>query len=264
MKLHSKTASSDSIAQAFVAQAKTISPAIMRLGTGSTAALSVDELEATILTDTEFLLRTLALANSAFYSQQNEIRCLRTALVVLGVDAIHNLAASLLARALHSSPSATDECLLRHSYAVGMVAQMLCETHRKAHPRTAFAAGLLHDTGVLALQTLGYEDDSQFADHDSLGGEIAEILGLSPVLGQAIRVHGDCESRDHDYTALEATIYIANEIAIQCGYSHDRESPGDANRLHDLVTKLELNASDLKVLTEALPERLEEIEVPPL
>lgn len=261
MTLRPETVSSDSIAEAFITQAKTITPAVMRLGTGSAAALSVDELEATIITDTEFFLRTLALANSAFYSQQNEIRCLRTALVVLGVDTVYNLAASLLARALHTSPSATDECLLRHSYAVGMVAQMLCEKHRKANPRSAFAAGLLHDTGILALQVLGYEDDSYFAKHDAVGGEIAEVLGLSPALGNAIRLHGGGVFHDHDYTALEATVYVANELAIQCGYAHDRESPGDAARLHALLTKLELNASDLTALTEALPERLEELEV---
>lgn len=261
MTMNPDIGSGDSIAQAFIAQARTISPAVMRLGTGSAAALSVDELEATILTDTEFFLRTLALANSAFYSQQNEIRCLRTALVVLGVDTVHNLAASLLARALHTSPTATDEGLLQHSYAVGMVAQMLCETHRKASPRSAFAAGLLHDTGILALQALGYEDDSHFENHDFLGAEIAEILGLSPALGNAIRCHGNCNFLDHDYTALEATVYVANEVALQCGYSHDRESPGDVNRLHGLVNRLELNASDLEALTNALPDRLEALEV---
>ena len=261
MTLHSVIAPGHSIAEAFVSRAQTISPVVLRLGSGDGRRLSIMELEASIVVDAEFTLRTLALANSAFYSQQHEIRSLRSALVVLGANTVHNLAASLLARALHASPSAPDANLLAHSHAVGMMAQMLCEAHNLADPQSAFAAGLLHDTGILALAALNCEDDKALANHDQLGGDIAQLLGLSPALASAIRCHGDAgHFSGNDYTALEATVYVANQIAISCDYSHEQESSGDPDLLDQLVDQLKLKASDIDALAAALPDRLEILE----
>lgn len=261
MTLQSVIAPGNSIAEAFVSRTQAISPTVMRLGSGSSGRLSIVELEATIVVDAEFTLRTLALANSAFYSQQHEIRSLRGALVVLGANTVHNLAASLLARALHASPAAPDENLLAHSHAVGTMAQMLCEAHNLADPQSAFAAGLLHDTGILALQALNYEDEQEFANHDQLGGDIAQLLGLSPSLASAIRRHGDADDfDDHEYTALEATVYVANQIAIACDYSHEQESSGDPAHFDQLIDQLNLTAADIDELAAALPDRLEFLE----
>lgn len=261
MSLAVSNANHGSLAKEFISRSGSISPSVLRLGGGASSAMSVRELESAIVADPEFTLRALALANSAFYSQQHEINSLRGALVVLGVDAVHNLAASLLAKALHASPTATDERLWEHCQAVGVAAQILSESHRQTDPKQAFAAGLLHDIGLLALQTLGRSDDDAHVHHAGLGADIAELLGLSPSLVAAIRFHDETGSAREEVTPLEATIFIANEIVEQCGYGLDGDSSGDQSRVIELAAQLTLEESDLEALIEALPSRLENHQV---
>ncbi len=250
----------DSIAHAFISRSKPISRTVMRFGGGNCGALTITELETAIAIDPEFSLRVLALANSAFYSQQHEISSLRSALVVLGAETVHNLAASLLARALYATPKTEDENLWQHCHAVGVAAQMLAEVHRKVDARSAFAAGLLHDIGLLALQALDQDDPELFSCHEALGGEIAQLLGLSPSLAAAIRGHGGHETGEKTHASLQATIYIANEVAIRCDYAHDKESAGDDDCLREFIGFLELEESDTDALAAALPARLQALE----
>ncbi|MFK7885360.1 MAG: HDOD domain-containing protein [Gammaproteobacteria bacterium] len=250
----------DSIAHAFVARSQAISPAVLRLGGGNSSALTIRELEAAISLDPAFSLRALALANSAFYSQQHEISTLRDALVVLGAEVVHNLAASLLARALHDSPKTVDEVLWEHCHAVGLASQMLAETHRRVSPRSAFAAGLLHDIGILALQSLDHDDPESYARHEEIGGQIALLLGIAPSLSSAIRSHGGGASAEPDNAPLEATVFVANELALRCGYSHDRESAADDRRLRANISFLGLEEADFDALGAALPARLQALE----
>jgi putative nucleotidyltransferase with HDIG domain len=257
MNGHSQKNVSTSFAHAFISRSGSISPTVLRLGSGDSGILTINELEAAVVTDPEFSLRALALANSAFYSQQHEISSLRGALVVLGVSTVHKLAASLLSKSLHSSPDAGDEALWQHCQAVGVAAEMLCEVHQQVDPHQAFAAGLLHDIGILALQVLEQEDSELFADHAIVGAEIAYLLGLSPALSSAIAHHDEHQNSDCEDTALETTIYIANEIAARCGFANDRENYGDEKRMQTAVASLAMLESDIDVLATGLPTRMQ-------
>ncbi len=249
-----------SLARAFVAEAGPISPSVLRLGSGDCSALTLDELETVVAADPEFSLRTLALANSAFYSQQHEISSLRSALVVLGTEAVRNLAASLLAQSLHAAPGAIDEDLWQHCQAAGAAAQMLAEAHRRVSPPQAFAAGLLHDIGMLALQGPACGDAGQALDHAALGAEIADLLGLSPPLSEAIRHHDDSGGDEFADVPLVATVYVANQLAARCGYACDGDAGGDGELPYSPVSSLGLTESDMDTLADGLPARMEKLQ----
>jgi len=245
-----------SAAKTFVSGSRTISPVVLRLARGDTVTLTLKELEDAIASDPEFLMRTLALANSAYYSQQHDISSLRTALVVLGAETVHNLALSLLARSLHNSSSSMSDSLWKHCQAAGVAAQMLAEVQRTVSPRSAFAAGLLHDIGLLAIDTLSHENNVPLSDHALLGAEIADRLGLSPSLSEAIRTHDDESQSNQEESLLASTVRAANEIALRSGYTHDSEHEPDENTISSSFARLNLNEEDIGALVAALPVRM--------
>lgn len=218
----------------------------------------LDELEETVAADPVFSLRTLSLANSAFYSQQHEIKTLRGALIVMGADAINNLAASLLARSLHASPTKFDDALWQHCQAVAIAGQMLAEVHGRVEPKQAFAAGLLHDIGIMAIQGAG--DASDLVQHAAFGAEIADILGLSSSLSEAIAFHDNPQQDGLTNPALVETVFVANALAARAGYAYDGESMSDEEIFCDLVAGLTLEESDIATLLQSLPERIQQMQ----
>jgi len=230
------------------------------LGSGDSDALSINDLEAAIVIDPELSLRTLALANSAFYSQQHEISALRSAVVVLGADAVHNLAASMLARSLHSSPSVIDESLWQHCQVVAVAGQMLAETHGQIGPNQAFAAGLLHDIGILAIRNADGSDGEYLIEHAAVGAEIADLLGLSPSLSEAIKNHDAAHSFNFSEAPLEATVSLANHLAERCGYAYFGESVSGEDLVCSLVANFKLKDSDIDALADGLYARLEKLQ----
>ena len=219
--------------------------------------MTIGQLEDLVGTDPEFSLRVLALANSAFYSQQHEIKELRGALVVLGSTTVHNLAAGLLLRGLIGENSAAADAIWQHSQAVGVAAELLAGMHRKVDARQAYVAGLLHDIGLLVA--LGVNGDNVDVDaatgsHAELGAEVAELFGLSPTLSAAIRRHHDDPLND---APLEATLAVAELVATQAGYALDMDEGISDTVVAGALENLELLANDLDTLAECLPMRLD-------
>jgi putative nucleotidyltransferase with HDIG domain len=253
------TASISPIALSFVAGATTPSPVVIRLAQNRVDDASVDDLETIIGTDPEFSLRVMALANSAFYSQMYDISTLRGALVLLGVETVCKLAASVLSRSLITTPRRHDNSVWRHSQAVGIGAELIAELHRRTEPRRAFVAGLLHDIGVPAILNYSGEASPDIARHAEVGAEVADCLGLSPQLITAIRYHDNPPETERS-NVLVATVCIANQLAIRNDYSHEAEAPLEHELFHDVLARLGLGEPDLDTLAIGLAGRIEAFE----
>lgn len=254
------TSSEKSIAAQFVAGVSVASPTVLALAQDAGGDVPIADLESMIAGDPEFSLRVLALANSAFYSQQHDIASLRSALVVLGADTVRNLAASLLSRSLLATPRQSDSSAWRHAQAAGVAAQMIAEVHRRADPQRAFVAGLLHDVGISALLAYGNPEAPDIDSHVEVGGEIAELLGLAPCLISAIRQH-DTLDVDADSDPLDVTVALANRIAIRAGYSHEAENAGDDDHhCCSALNLLGLGDADIDAMTIGLTHRIEAFE----
>lgn len=245
----------DSPAQRFVDNVTHVSPVVVSLGQGAATTMPIGQLEELIGTDPEFSLRVLALANSAFYSQQHEITELRGALVVLGSTTVHSLAAGLLVRGLIDKSSAAAEAVWRHSLAVGVAAELLAGVHRAVDAKQAYVAGLLHDIGLLVTQQVGGADvEIDASSHAALGAEVAELMGLSPVLAAAIRHHHNDPLGN---APLEATLAAAELVADQAGYALGADQAGSDAVVTAALEHLELLPKDLSTLAEHLPHRID-------
>jgi HD-like signal output (HDOD) protein len=149
--------------------------------------------------DPALATRILKVVNSAFYGLPGQIGSVERAIVLLGLNAIKNIAvaASLgqLFRGVKLCEGFTAKDLWTHCIAVGVAARELAKQMKLPIADEAFLAGLIHDTGMLVgLQVwpdklreaceLARTSERDFCeverevtgvDHQQLGAGLAEL-----------------------------------------------------------------------------------------
>ena len=116
---------------------------------------TADDVTALLETDHVISARVLRLANSAYYGLRHRVDSIRRAVVVLGFDAVCQLA---LATSVFKTFSSQRQFALdpqdfwMHAFGTAKAAQLLCHGQVKVHsPEGCFTAGLLHDMGKYLL-----------------------------------------------------------------------------------------------------------------
>src|SRR5438552_1272417 len=103
--------------------------------------------------DPALVTRIMKVVNSAFYGLPGQIASIERAIVLLGLNAIKNIAvaASLgqLFRGSKLCEEFTAKDLWTHCIAVGVTARDLAKQMKLAVSDEAFLAGMIHDVGIL-------------------------------------------------------------------------------------------------------------------
>lgn len=187
--------------------------------------------------DPSFTLRMLRVANSPFYGFSSSIDTVDKAVAVIGTSQIRNLALSMsVANTFAGLPNnlMSMDNFWRHSLYCALIARTLSRQVRGSDPQAVFTAGLLHDIGELVIfnrlpgqakaslllvldqldelpvyqaerQTLGF-------DHAQLGGELARLWNLPPLLEESIACHHSIGEAQR-YPRETALVHIANILA---------------------------------------------------
>src|SRR3954470_2166753 len=115
----------------------------------STAA----QLHKIVAHDPALATRILKVVNSAFYGLPGQIGSVERAIVLLGLNAIKNIAVATslgqLFRSVKLCEGFTAKDLWTHCIAVGVTARELARQMKVPIADEAFLAGLIHDTGLL-------------------------------------------------------------------------------------------------------------------
>jgi len=119
---------------------------------------SASKLHKIIAHDPALVSRILKVVNSAFYGLPGQIGSVERAIVLLGLNAVKNIAvaASLgqLFRGVKLSDKFTARDLWTHCIAVGVASRELAKAMKFPFADEAFLSGLIHDIGILVeLQT---------------------------------------------------------------------------------------------------------------
>lgn len=127
------------------------------LAAASDAEISAEQLAALLENDQAISARILRLANSAFFGLRRSVETVQRAVVVVGFDAVRNLAlaTSVFDTLSSKTPSSLDpRAFWMHSLATATAAKLAIEPTLPAAAAACFTAGLLHDIGkyVMALQ----------------------------------------------------------------------------------------------------------------
>ncbi|MGE5611786.1 MAG: HDOD domain-containing protein [Bacillota bacterium] len=114
---------------------------------------SAGELHRIVAHDPALVTRILKVVNSAFYGLPGQIASVERAIVLLGLNAVKNIAiaASLgqLFRGVKLCEGFTAKDLWTHCIGVGVVARELARQMRLPLADEAFLAGMIHDVGLL-------------------------------------------------------------------------------------------------------------------
>lgn len=115
---------------------------------------SVSDVAAVVERDVAMSAKVLQLVNSSFFSQAQEVTCVRQAVTRLGVDMMKSLALVTHAFQANSSRDPKLQSFLEeeqeHAFKVGAAARRLCDDRRMGD--LAFMGGVLHDVGKVVLR----------------------------------------------------------------------------------------------------------------
>jgi HD-like signal output (HDOD) protein len=206
------------------------------LGLPARGPLAAGDLTRVILSNRPLAARILQLANSAYFGLPRSVYSIREAVMSGAVRNVRAaaLAASLIDR-IPDSRNIDYDAYWRFSLAVGLVAEVAARAQRRDDD--AFAAGLLHNVGRLALDQYEPETMSEVAQiarrqHTSihiaeqsllgymdadLGGALAKRWNLSRDIVEAIREHPRPYLMVPDRDSLAAVVVLARTYVQSCG-----------------------------------------------
>ena len=180
-----------------------------------------------VLKDPAISIKVLGLANSALYGQKGQVSSLHRAVTIVGTRMLSRLALCSFVKAAFSSEQ-RHEHFWKHSVAVAFGASFLSKHNPNVSADDAFTAGLLHDVGILVLDTVfpeAYreikyaisrlysrqqaEQEILGVDHNQAAVWFAERWQLPEILIQGISGH---HSDNED--SMARMIRVAEQAAI--------------------------------------------------
>src|SRR5436305_10465635 len=178
--------------------------------------------------DPALVTRILKVVNSAFYGLPGQISSIDRAIVLLGLNAVKNIAvaASLgqLFRGVKLCQGFTAKDLWTHCIAVGVAAREIARKMNVAITEEAFLAGMIHDVGMLVSLQVWPENLSHVCEKVKATG------------GDFCTIEREMNGADHQQlgAALTQLWKFPRPCQLVAGYHHNPTALADDNRL--LVT----------------------------
>jgi HD-like signal output (HDOD) protein len=195
------------------------------------------ELASKLARDQALTAKVLRVANSSFYGLQGKVDSIGDAIVVLGLHGVRTLATAAAITDVFAPKGSGEQAnaqtydmrrFWRHSIAVGLCAKAIAR-RRRMNDGNAFAAGLMHDIGRLALASCfpahmaavvnaqGEQGDCWlFAerrvlglDHAEIGQWLTEHWCFPSLLSRAIGTH---HQPDMKQDPLATVIHVADRL----------------------------------------------------
>lgn len=244
------------------------------------------DLNKVISLDPVLVGKVLKLINSAYYGLQNKVTSLVTAIIMLGMNTIKNLALSTAVlgnmKRTSSFKSLNVDGFWRHSIAVGVLSKLIAEkigvpaTRREEY----FIGGLLHDIGKIPLNELfeeSYMKVIRTADlkkamlldmereiigitHTEVGKMIAVKWNLTEETLECLLRHHDPNMSSEQNYKLVASVYAANIYCNenQIGFSGSRHTKSIEEHI---LTSIGITEEYLDGLFETISAELEKAAV---
>ncbi|HWB20339.1 MAG TPA: HDOD domain-containing protein, partial [Phycisphaerales bacterium] len=232
--------------------------------------------------------RLLKVVNSAFYGLPRQIGSINRAIVLLGLNAVKNIAiaASLnkLFRGGQLCPRFAARDLWIHSIGTAVGSKLICDELKMGLPDEAFLAGLIHDIGIMVemqsmrdqlikvFEEMKFNGDSiaesnfreieqniTKVDHCMLGAGLCEQWKFPKSFAYVTGYHHNPEEAPLANRNLVWVVATADRLAAQSnlGFRADLmgyEIPEQA------LAELHLTSDQVKSMRDRLPKLYEEIE----
>jgi HD-like signal output (HDOD) protein len=197
---------------------------------------TADQLATIILKDPALSARMLRVVNSPFYGPMREITTVNQAIMTMGLRAVKAMALSAgLYNMFQSSDAVLDRSRFwRHSLEVAITCREVAKACSYQPSEEAFIAGLLHDVGILVLETnfrknfrriwklveageslTTLEEAEWGTNHARLGKFLLDQWKLPSLFGEAICSHHEVFAHDQDLprNRLGRIVNLANKLS---------------------------------------------------
>jgi HD-like signal output (HDOD) protein len=175
--------------------------------------------------DPALVTRIMKVVNSAFYGLPGQIGSIERAIVLLGLNAIKNIAvaASLgqLFRGVKLCEGYTARDLWTHCIAVGVAARDLARQMKLPVADEAFLAGMIHDVGLL-IQLQNTPDQLRKVCETAKTSERSFIALEREIIGMDHQQLGAC---------LAEQWRFPKSCQLVAGHHHQPSSLGDQNKM---------------------------------
>lgn len=208
---------------------------------------TAQDLHNVISNDQALCSRILKVVNSAFYGLPRQIGSINRAIVLLGLNAVKNIAiaASLtkLFRGGDLCPTFSARDLWTHSIATASAAKLVCDELKLGLPDEAFLAGLIHDIGIMVeMQSMRDKLIKVFdeikinadgvpscdmreveqrllgADHCAFGAGLCEAWKFPKSFTYVTAYHHNPGDLPDGSRTLTALVHVADRLAAEAGY----------------------------------------------
>ncbi len=244
---------------------------------------TAQDLNKIISNDPALGARILKVVNSAFYGLPGQIGSINRAIVLLGLNAVKNIAiAASLAKLFRGGqicPSFNARDLWTHSIAVATATRMLAKEMGLGLPDEAFLAGLIHDIGIMVemqarrpkfVEAIERMTSSQNtltlrqaesmvlgANHEQFGAALCKMWKFPASFAYVTGYHHHPLDLAERNRTLAALVHVADIVAAKrgVGYTHTIETDQvDAA----VLASLGLTQAQVDEVSENLPAMMEE------
>ncbi len=247
---------------------------------------SAQQLHKVISQDPALSSRILKVVNSSFYGLPGQIGSIDRAVVLLGLNAVKNIAiaASLakLYRGGELTPNFSAKHVWQHSNAVAIASKMIADQLKLGLADEAFLAGLMHDIGLMVelqydrsklieviegvgldgggvpAQDLRDVEREHFgADHQAFGMALCEKWKFPNSFVQVTGHHHNPMKLATDARTLPCVIYVADRLAAGLEHGYRVDLP-DLSVASEVREHLKITNEVMEKLIERLPTEIEE------
>lgn len=248
---------------------------------------TAQDLHKVIANDPALCSRILKVVNSAFYGLPGQIGSINRAIVLLGLNAVKNIAiAASLAKLFRGgslTPDFSAKDLWTHSVSTATACKMIADHLKMGFADEAFLAGLIHDIGMIVeiqydrqrfIDVLGrirtgadgapaedmmkVESEIFGATHQEFGQGLCEKWKFPKSFSLVTGFHHRPLELAKEIRTMASVVYIADKLAggVEGGLRLDNPSLDvDA----DVLADIGLSAEALAQIQQKLPEHIQNV-----
>ena len=228
--------------------------------------------------------KILRVANSAYYAVQRQVNSIEQAAILIGFDAIKELALSLKVCEFFASGDSTGDysrsSLWKHSVAVGLLGRMIYRREFRKRGENIYIAGLLHEIGIIAEDQFLHEEFKKILDtakiektnltqaehemlgfnHAELGKAITDNWNLPQKIIMGIGYHHNPTQVPPEFSKIALTLFIADTLCQQREVGYCDAPFEDQAVFQQCLTMLNLNPYSLDLIMEGMEQEFLKLE----
>ncbi|MEM9250846.1 MAG: HDOD domain-containing protein [Planctomycetota bacterium] len=243
---------------------------------------TAQDLNKVISNDPALGARILKVVNSAFYGLPGQIGSINRAIVLLGLNAVKNIAiAASLAKLFRGGkicPQFDARDLWNQSIAAAAGTRLLAERIGLGLPDEAFLAGLIHDLGIMVevqarrakfVEAVGGVLDGTYptlrqaeqaligADHEAFGAELCKTWKFPASFAHVTGFHHRPMELAAEHRTLTGLVFVADVISrkLELGFTVGVETDEVPD---DLLKSLNLTATAIDEVAAQVPAAMDE------